>query len=86
MSEDYDYTFTAKGEDRTVNFKFIDKVSIYLIEKALKSEVANDAVRFYLRYRIMGYPYGSWGNNPNKLVEIVELLKPIDDAYHPRLI
>ena len=34
----------------------------------------------------MGLPHGAWGENPNKLVELVELLAPIDEFYHPPVI
>lgn len=44
------------------------------------------AVQFYLRWKRLGLPYGSWGVNPNKLVEVVELLEPLDMFYHPRMI
>jgi len=32
----------------------------------------------------MGFPHGHWGNNPNRLVEVVDLLDPLDKIYHPR--
>lgn len=34
----------------------------------------------------MGWPYaGGWAEQPARLVEIVELLDPIDRIYHPRM-
>ena len=47
---------------------------------------ALSAVQFYLRWKRMGMPYGPWGMNPNKLVEVVDLLDPLDGFYHPRMI
>lgn len=47
---------------------------------------ATSAVRFYQVWKRQGYPYGPWGDNPSILFQIVELLGPVDDMYHPRLI
>ena len=63
---------------------------IWLKASAIK-EILNDdecyrAIHLFQRYQLMGLPYGFWGNNPNKLVELVELLMPLDQHYHPRII
>ena len=55
------------------------------INKALHDEEAANAIRFYQRWKRMGMPYGSWGINPEKLVEVVDLLEPLDRFYHPRV-
>ena len=48
---------------------------------------AHDAISFFLRWRMMGWPYlGGWAEQPARLVEIVELLDPLDRLYHPRMI
>lgn len=51
----------------------------------MANEDALSAVRFYQRYKLMGMP-DKWGYCPNRLVLIVELLAPLDDFYHPRMI
>lgn len=43
------------------------------------------AIRFYQRYRRMGMPYGSWALNPEKLVEVVDILEPLDRFYHSQV-
>jgi hypothetical protein len=45
---------------------------------------AVSAILFYNRWKIMGFPHGPWGDNPNRLVEVVDLLDPLDKIYHPR--
>ena len=47
---------------------------------------ALSAISFYQRYKRMGMPYGSWALNPEKLVEVVDLLEPLDRFYHPQVI
>ncbi len=59
---------------------------MYEIPGILKDEDALSAIRFYQNYKRMGMPFGAWAYNPNKLVEIVELLAPLDELYHPPII
>ncbi|MEA4864179.1 MAG: hypothetical protein VB088_02135 [Sphaerochaeta sp.] len=48
---------------------------------------ACDAIAFFLRWKMMGWPYlGGWAEQPARLFEIVELLDPLDRLYHPRMI
>jgi hypothetical protein len=42
-------------------------------------------IRFYERWKIMGYPFGPWGFNPGVLVDVVDTLAPLDNFYHPRM-
>ena len=50
-------------------------------------ELSESALRFYLRYRIMGWPYqGGWAVIPARLMQVVEILEPVDRLYHPRMI
>lgn len=72
------------GADRTVDLKSgvtvrMDDIPSYFSDKDLVS-----AVTFYLRYTRMGMPYAGWGDNPNLLVEIVEVLEPLDRLYHQK--
>lgn len=46
---------------------------------------AISALVFYQRYKKMGMPYGSWALNPEKLVEVVDILEPLDRFYHPQV-
>ena len=41
------------------------------------------AIGFYQRFKRMGMPYGSWALNPERLVEVVDILEPLDNFYHP---
>ena len=51
------------------------------------AEDACDAIAFFLRWKMMGWPYrGGWAEQPARLFEIVELLDPLDRLYHPRMI
>ena len=43
------------------------------------------AIGFYQRYKRMGMPYGSWALNPERLVEVVDILEPLDRFYHPQV-
>lgn len=55
------------------------------IRKTLNDTDAISAIQFYQRYKRMGMPYGPWGINPEKLVEVVDLLEPLDKFYHPEV-
>ncbi len=47
---------------------------------------ACDAIAFFVRWKMMGWPYrGGWAEQPARLIEIVELLDPLDRLYHPRM-
>lgn len=46
---------------------------------------ALSGIGFYVRYRRMGMPYGPWGVNPHKLVQVVDLLEPLDRIYNPKM-
>ena len=49
-------------------------------------ELSESALRFYLRYRIMGWPYqGGWAAIPARLSQVVRILEPLDRIYHPRM-
>lgn len=47
---------------------------------------AISAINFYSHFKRLGMPYGPWGINPNILVQIVEVIGPLDDLYHPPVI
>jgi len=60
----------------------LDDIPSLLSEEGL----AYEAISFYLRWRMMGWPYqGGWAEQPARLVDIVELLDPLDRLYHPRM-
>lgn len=56
------------------------------IPSIMTDEEAISAVNFYQRFKRLGMPYGPWGINPNILVQIVEVIGPLDDLYHPPVI
>ena len=60
-------------------------VSAAEIEKTLHDEEALSALQFYSRYKRMGLPYGPWGENPKLLIEVVDVLEPLDRFYHPQV-
>ena len=55
------------------------------IVPTITNREALSAIGFYQRWKKMGMPYGSWGINPEKLVEVVDLLEPLDRFYHPQV-
>lgn len=69
--------------DREVALKTGEYVRMDDIPGYFRDQALVNAVLFYLRYKRMGLPYGPWGQNPNVLVEIVDVLEPLDRLYHP---
>lgn len=55
------------------------------INRALEDLEAAEAIQFYLRFKRMGMPFGPWGQNPHKLVQVVDVLEPLDELYHPKV-
>ena len=51
----------------------------------ISDEDALTAIGFYQRYKRMGMPYGSWALNPERLVDVVDILEPLDSFYHPKV-
>lgn len=87
LSEGYTASYSPiGGRNREVRLKTDEWVRAYEIPGMLEDIEALSAVQFYLRWKRMGMPYGPWGMNPNKLVEVVDLLNPLDGFYHPRMI
>lgn len=72
-------------ESRVRTTKYGLEVKVYDIPSLMEDSEALSAVHFFFRYKRMGMPYGAWGNNPNILAEVVDLLSPIDEFYRPRL-
>lgn len=58
-------------------------VKVYDIPAVMSNEEAGKAVDFFFKWIRMGFPYGPWGENPNPLVEIVDLLDPLERFYNP---
>ena len=87
LSEGYTASYSPSGgRDREVRLKTDEWVRAYEIPGMLEDIEALSAVQFYLRWKRMGMPYGPWGMNPNRLVEVIDLLDPLDVIYHPRII
>lgn len=59
---------------------------VHDIPGILHSEDALSALHFYRRWKEMGMPYGPWGENPEKLCQIVDILRPLDKFYFPEVI
>ena len=38
-----------------------------------------------MRFLQLVFSYGSWALNPEKLVEVVDILEPLDRFYHPQV-
>lgn len=72
-------------EDREVMLKTGEWVKVYDIPGILNDADARRAIYFYSRFKRMGMPYGPWGINPYPLVQVVDLLEPLDAFYHPQL-
>ncbi len=87
LSEGYTASYSPSGgRDREVRLKTDEWVRAYEIPGMLEDIEALSAVQFYLRWKRRGMPYGPWGMNPNRLVEVIDLLDPLDGFYHPRMI
>ena len=87
LSEGYTASYSPSGgRDKEVRLKTDEWVRAYEIPGMLEDIEALSAVQFYLRWKRMGMPYGPWGMNPNRLVEVIDLLDPLDGFYHPRMI
>ena len=74
------------GEDREIHLKSGIWVKAVDVKGMLEDIDGLTAVEFYLRWKRLGMPYGPWGVNPNRLVEIIDILEPVDSIYHPKLI
>ena len=61
-----------------------DVVKLDDIPEIFQDKDATSAILFYNRWKIMGFPFGAWGDCPGRLVEVVEILEPLDRLYHPR--
>lgn len=77
-----DYKPTGPA-DRVSRLKCGDWVRVHEIPGIMADEDAAAAVSFFARWKRMGFPYGPWGENPNPLVEVVDLLEPLDRFYTP---
>lgn len=60
-------------------------VRVYDIPSILRNEEALSALVFFRRRKEMGMPYGPWGMNPEKLVQVVDVLRPLDKFYFPEV-
>lgn len=70
--------------DRTLELKNKDLVELDSIAEILNDEFAASSFLFYQKWKRQGYPYaGGWAEIPAKLVEIIDLLEPLDQLYHP---
>lgn len=85
LSEGYGYDYEPSGPlDRETRLKSGIIVRVHDIPSILRDEEALDALRFYKRFKRMGMPF-DWGDCPNRMVLIVDLLAPLDESYHPGL-
>ncbi len=71
--------------DRTTIFKIGLEVRLDDIPEMFGDTYLLSCIRFYERWKIMGYPFGPWGFNPGVLVDVVDTLAPLDNFYHPRM-
>ena len=85
LVEGYTADYEAFGEGRMVMLKTGKWFRAADIVPAITDNEALSAIAFYQRWKKMGMPYGSWGINPEKLVEVVDLLEPLDRFYHPQV-
>ncbi len=47
--------------------------------------LAVSAILFYEKFKRMGMPYQNWAENPNRLVQVIDLLEPLESLYHPKM-
>ena len=85
LSEGYTAEYEPAGEDQMVMLKTKEWVKAVDIVPAITDADALSAIRFYQRFKRMGMPYGSWALNPERLVEVVDILEPLDRLYHPQV-
>ena len=86
IAEGYTADFESCDERRMVMLKTQQWLKAKEIHGMLTMPEAVSAITFYQRYKKMGMPYGSWALNPEKLVEVVDILEPLDRFYHPQVI
>ena len=57
------------------------------IPAILKNEAGLEAIQFFLRFKRYGLPFsGGWAEQPERLIEIIDILDPVDSIYHPPII
>lgn len=69
---------------RTTVLKSGVEVRLDDIPGLFTDDLAVSAIQFFMRWQTMGFPYGPWGDNPNRLVQVVDILEPLDKIYHPK--
>lgn len=86
MCEGYDADFKHKygKSDRTVLLKSGAEVSDKDIHDVYRDESSVMDISGYLRWTMLGFAR-DWADVPNRFVQVVEMLKPLDDLYHPRM-
>ena len=85
LAEGYTADYDALDEKRMVRLKTGEWIKASEIVSKISDEDALSAIGFYQRYKRMGMPYGSWALNPERLVEVVDILEPLDRFYHPEV-
>lgn len=85
LAEGYTADYDPMDENHMVMLKTKEWMKAVDIVPAISNPEALEAIRFYHRYKRMGMPYGSWALNPEKLVEVIDILEPLDRFYHPQV-
>lgn len=52
----------------------------------MNDDFAASGVFAYERFKHLGLPYGPYAYNPNKLIEVIDLLESSDRLYHPPML
>ena len=84
LAEDYTADYDTLDEKRMVKLKTGEWIRASEIVK-ISDEDALSAIGFYQRYKRKGISYGSWALNSEGLVEVVDILEPLDRFYHPKV-
>lgn len=51
----------------------------------MHDEELYELIGFYQIWKRMGFPFGAWAYNSNRLVQVVNVLNPLDLIYNPIL-
>lgn len=87
LHEGYGLDYEPDGEEGRQCY--LEKMRMWVnvrdIPGTLRDVEAGSAVRFFQRWKRYGFPYRTWGETPNYLVDVVDTLDPVDRAYSPRM-
>ena len=77
--------YTVDCFKREIRLKNDIWIKARAVSDLLKNIDAIRAINLFLKWKEFGFPYGSWGVNSNKLVEVIESLDIVDSIYNTKM-